>query len=203
MQARNTEGGGACLGVEGRRSGLAPPARPETTPLPKGGAWGRAPPTRPRPPCPLHCQEYPDYYRVLQTSDGAAVALSAFEGKKPVVLAFYPKASTPGCTKEMCAFRDAWRTLQDAGAEVFGISGDAPAVNDAFRRQHGLPFPLLSDPSNLLRRAFGIKGDLLGLLPGRQTIVIAKDGTVAKVFNSQFDIDSHVTEAAAAVKGLA
>ena len=108
----------------------------------------------------------PDYYRVLKADDGSSVALSSFENKQPVVLAFYPAASTPGCTKEMCSIRDSWSALTATKAAVFGISGDEPAKNAAFRAANRLPFKLLSDSGNCLRKSFGIKGDLLGLLPG-------------------------------------
>ncbi len=100
----------------------------------------------------------------------------------------------------MCAFRDAWRSLQDAGATVVGISGDAPEANAAFAAAQNLPFDLLSDSGNFVRKAFEIKADFLGLLPGRETIIVKK-GKVVKVFNSQFGIDEHVSEALAAVKG--
>ena len=108
----------------------------------------------------------PDYYRVLKADDGSSVALSSFENKQPVVLAFYPAAATPGCTKEMCSIRDSWSALTATRAAVFGISGDEPAKNAAFRSANNLPFKLLSDSGNFLRKSFGIKGDLLGLLPG-------------------------------------
>lgn len=128
------------------------------------------------------------------------MALSSFQGKKPVVLAFYPKASTPGCTKQMCRMRDGWKELQATGAAVFGISSDDPATNAAFAKAQNLPFPLLTDASGFLRKSFGIKGDMMGLLPGRETIVIDKDSTVLCSFNSQFSIDEHLDEALAALK---
>lgn len=99
----------------------------------------------------------------------------------------------------MCAFRDAWRSLQDAGAIVVGISGDTPDANAAFAAAQGLPFDLLTDSGNFVRTAFAIKADFLGLLPGRETIVV-KQGKVVKTFNSQFGIDDHIAEALAAVK---
>jgi thioredoxin-dependent peroxiredoxin len=147
-------------------------------------------------------KDFPDYYRVLKTQGQASTSLSKLDAaaKKALVIAFYPKASTPGCTKEMCAFRDAWRSLQDAGATVVGISGDAPEANAAFAAAQNLPFDLLSDSGNFVRKAFEIKADFLGLLPGRETIIVKK-GKVVKVFNSQFGIDEHVSEALAAVKG--
>jgi peroxiredoxin Q/BCP len=120
-----------------------------------------------------------------------------------VVLFFYPKAGTPGCTKEVCSIKSAYAQLAATGAAIFGISSDDPATNKAFADAHSLPFPLLTDPSGFLRKSFEIKGDLLGLLPGRQTIVIDKAGVVVKVFNSQFDIDAHVSEALSALKAVA
>lgn len=145
-------------------------------------------------------KDYPDYYRVLKTHKGASTSLSKLDAsaKGGLVIAFYPKASTPGCTKEMCSFRDAWRELQAAGATVVGISGDAPEVNAAFAASQNLPFDLLSDTSNFVRTAFGIKADFLGLLPGRETIIVKK-GKVVKTFNSQFGIQEHVEEALKAV----
>jgi thioredoxin-dependent peroxiredoxin len=142
-----------------------------------------------RPPRPVSTKTH----KQIQT------ALSKLDNGKPLVIAFYPAASTPGCTKEMCAFRDAWRELQAAGATVVGISGDDPAKNARFAAEHNLPFDLLSDSGNFLRKAFGVKGDFLGLLPGRETIVVKK-GVVKKVFNSQFGIDEHIAEALEAVK---
>ena len=117
-------------------------------------------------PLTLFFLSQPDYYRVLKADDGSSVALSSFENKQPVVLAFYPAAATPGCTKEMCSIRDSWSALTATKAAVFGISGDEPAKNAAFRAANRLPFKLLSDSGNFLRKSFGIKGDLLGLLPG-------------------------------------
>ncbi len=147
-------------------------------------------------------KDYPDYYRVLKTHKGASTSLSKLDAaaKNGLVLAFYPKASTPGCTKEMCSFRDAWRSLQDAGATVVGVSGDAPEVNAAFAAAQNLPFDLLSDSGNFLRASFGIKADFLGLLPGRETIIVKK-GKVVKTFNSQFGIDEHIAAALSAVEG--
>jgi len=136
-----------------------------------------------------------EYYRVLRRSDGGSVSLSSYQGKNAVVLFFYPKAGTPGCTKEVCKFRDEYKRFEDAGAVVFGISGDSPEENAAWAKANNLPFPLLSDQSNILRKTFGIKSDLLGLLPGRQTYVIDKSGKVILSFNDQLNAEQHVTEA--------
>ena len=106
-----------------------------------------------------------------------------------------PKAATPGCTKEACSFRDSYSRFTDAGAAVFGISSDSPEENKAWATANRLPFPLLTDPSSILRKTFGIKADLLGLLPGRQTYVFDKDAKCVLSFNSQFSPDEHVSEA--------
>ena len=84
------------------------------------------------------------------------------------MLFFYPKASTPGCTKEACKFRDEYSVFKDAGAVVLGISSDAPEANAEFAKAQRLPFPLLSDTGGEVRKALGVKGDLFGLVPGRQ-----------------------------------
>ncbi|KAL6749210.1 thioredoxin dependent peroxidase [Haematococcus lacustris] len=139
--------------------------------------------------------DYADYYRVLNRSDGGAVSISSFQGKKPVVLFFYPKAGTPGCTKEACKFRDEYQRFEEAGAAVFGISSDSPDVNAAFAKEQGLQFPLLTDGNSILRKTFGIKADLLGLLPGRQTYVIDINGKVILSFNDQFNAEQHVSMA--------
>jgi peroxiredoxin Q/BCP len=140
-----------------------------------------------------------EYYRVLKTSKGDTVTLASFEGK-PLVLFFYPKAATPGCTKEACKFRDEYEAFVKAGAQVFGISSDAPAENKAFADAQRLPFPLLSDPSSIMRKTFGIKGDLLGLLPGRQTFVFNAAGKCVLSFNDQMNAEKHVEEALKALK---
>ncbi|KXZ53853.1 hypothetical protein GPECTOR_6g771 [Gonium pectorale] len=133
--------------------------------------------------------------RILKSSSGGAVTLSSFKGKQPVVLFFYPKAATPGCTKEACRFRDEYERFTKAGAVVFGISSDSPEENAAFAKANNLQYPLLSDQNALMRKAFGIKGDLLGLLPGRQTYVIDVNGNCVMSFNDQFNVEQHVDEA--------
>ncbi|KAG2492513.1 hypothetical protein HYH03_009178 [Edaphochlamys debaryana] len=138
---------------------------------------------------------YSDYFRVLKSSQGGTVTLSGFKGKQPVVLFFYPKAATPGCTKEACRFRDEFSRFTAAGAAVFGISSDSPEENAAFAKANNLQFPLLTDQNALLRKAFGIKGDLMGLLPGRQTYVIDANARCVLSFNDQFNVEAHVDEA--------
>ena len=86
-------------------------------------------------------------------------------GKKPLVLFFYPKDFTPGCTAEACAFRDSYEDFIDAGTLVVGISSDSESSHRKFANRHRLPFILLSDPNKEVRRKFGVKNRLLNLLP--------------------------------------
>jgi peroxiredoxin Q/BCP len=141
---------------------------------------------------------------------GKAVKLSSFRaqslgpitvsGGKPVVLFFYPADATPGCTKEACAFRDAYADFQAAGAAVFGVSGDDAESHASFRAAHSLPFPLLVDAGDAVRAAYGVPADLFGALKGRQTYVVGTDGVVVSTFNSQLDVEGHVKRSLAALK---
>ena len=105
-------------------------------------------------------------------------------GKKPVVIYFYPKNFTPGCTKEACDFRDNYEEFKSMGAEVIGISNDSVESHKRFKNRYRLPFIFLSDRGGKLRKLFGVKSELLGLLPGRETFVIDKEGIVRLKFNS-------------------
>jgi peroxiredoxin Q/BCP len=133
---------------------------------------------------------------------GKAVKLSSFRAQslgpiqtakgKSVVLFFYPADGTPGCTKEACAFRDAYSEFTAAGAAVFGVSGDSAESHAAFKAAQSLPFPLLVDEGDAVRAAYGIAPDFFGALKGRQTFVIGTDGVVALSFNNQFNPEEHV-----------
>lgn len=148
-------------------------------------------------------RDSPEFFRVLKAHDGSVASLAMFvnEHKAPLVLFFYPKAATPGCTKEVCKFRDEFSRFQEAGAVVFGVSSDSPEENKAFAEAQRLPFLLLTDPSSILRKTFGIPNDLL-LLPGRQTFVFDPNGKCVMTFNSQLDVDKHVDEALTALKAI-
>ena len=122
--------------------------------------------------------------------------------KKSLVIYFYPKDETAGCTKQACAFRDHYQDFKDAGAEVIGISSDSEDSHGSFADHHKLPFILLSDKDGLLRKEFGVPGDLLGLIPGRVTYIVDKQGTVKYIFNSQIRIEKHITEALRILKAL-
>jgi peroxiredoxin Q/BCP len=120
---------------------------------------------------------------------------------KALVLFFYPKDDTPGCTAEACAFRDSYGDLQALGAEVWGVSGDDAASHRRFAGRHQLPFPLLVDSGNGLRRAFGVPA-VLGLLPGRVTYVIDGGGVIRHVFNNLLDGAAHRREALEVLRQL-
>ncbi len=137
----------------------------------------------------------------LQSQTGETVNLTSFNGHKCVVLYFYPKDDTPGCTKESCSFRDSYTAFQDAGAEVIGISADDVASHKAFAAKHNLPFTLLSDTGNTIRKAFGVPSTL-GVLPGRVTYVIDKSGVVRHITNSQLNFQGHIDESLKVVQEL-
>ncbi|KAJ4708855.1 Peroxiredoxin Q, chloroplastic [Melia azedarach] len=129
----------------------------------------------------------------LKDQDGRNVSLSKFKGK-PVVVYFYPADETPGCTKQACAFRDSYEKFKKAGAEVVGISGDDPSSHKAFAKKYRLPFTLLSDEGNKVRKEWGVPSDLFGALPGRQTYVLDKNGVVQLIYNNQFQPEKHIDE---------
>jgi len=119
-----------------------------------------------------------------------------------LVLFFYPKDDTPGCTMEACAFRDSYADLQALGAAVWGVSGDDAASHQRFASRHNLPYPLLVDRGNGLRKSFGVPS-VLGLLPGRVTYVIDGQGVIRHVFNNLLDGPAHRREALTALRQLA
>ena len=137
----------------------------------------------------------------LPDASGHSVRLGDFRGKKSVVLYFYPKDDTPGCTKEACSFRDQYEAFKDAGAEVIGVSSDSEASHRKFADKHRLPFTLVADTSGEVRKRYGVPATL-GLLPGRVTFVIDRNGVVRHVFNSQLQATKHVDEALAVLKRL-
>jgi peroxiredoxin Q/BCP len=115
----------------------------------------------------------------LESDSGETVKLSDLRGK-PVVLYFYPKDDTPGCTKQACGIRDAWGEFQRAGAEVFGISADSQASHERFKSKYSLPFTLLADPDHKLGEPYGVSREGKSSYE-RSTFVIDADGNVAKI----------------------
>ena len=118
---------------------------------------------------------------------------------KPVVIYFYPKDFTPGCTTQACSFRDAYQDFQDLGAEVIGVSGDSATSHQNFQQKYKLPFILLSDADRKLRRLFGVPTALFGLLPGRVTYVFDAKGYCIYIFDS-ISAKNHITKALDAIK---
>jgi peroxiredoxin Q/BCP len=137
----------------------------------------------------------------LPDASGKRVRLSDFRGKKSVVLYFYPKDDTPGCTKEACSFRDQYEAFKDAGAEVIGVSSDSETSHQKFASKYKLPFTLVADSGGGVRKRYGVPATL-GILPGRVTFVIDRDGVVRHVFNSQLQATKHVDEALGVLKRL-
>src|SRR5260221_12658749 len=125
----------------------------------------------------------PDF--TLPTQSGASVSLKDFTGKTAIVLYFYPRDNTSGCTAEACAFRDSYEVFKDAGAEVIGISSDSTESHQQFASRHHLPFILLSDKKGVVRKLYGVS-ETFGMLPGRVTYIIDKQVNVRHVFSVQF-----------------
>ena len=136
----------------------------------------------------------------LRDADGVERRSDQLAGQA-LVLFFYPKDDTPGCTMEACAFRDSYADLQALGAEVWGVSGDDASSHQRFAGKHQLPYPLLVDTGNQLRRAYGVPA-VLGLLPGRVTYVIDGEGVIRHVFNNLLDGPAHRREAIEALQAL-
>ncbi|GAA4319106.1 peroxiredoxin [Pontixanthobacter gangjinensis] len=120
-------------------------------------------------------------------------------GKKAFVVYFYPKDFTPGCTKEACSFRDSYEEFKKLGAEVIGISGDSEQSHFKFADRYNLPYIFLSDQNKKARNEFGVKPNLLGLLPGRETFIFDKDGKLLHNFNNM-NAKRHMPEALAVLK---
>src|SRR5262249_52039572 len=134
----------------------------------------------------------PDF--TLPSQSGEQVRLHDVLRRGPVVLYFYPKDETPGCTAEACSFRDSYEVFKEAGAEVVGVSSDGVEAHQAFAAHHRLPFTLLADAGGRVRKQYGVRATL-GILPGRVTYVIDGNGVVRQVFSSQTGVQRHVQEA--------
>ena len=131
---------------------------------------------------------------VLRNQNGELFDLKKETAGKNVILYFYPKDDTPGCTAQACSFRDQFEDFTDANAVVIGISGQSVESHKAFAEKHRLTFTLLSDEGNKIRKQFGVPTNFFGLMPGRVTYVIDKTGKVVYIFNSQMNISGHIDE---------
>jgi len=132
--------------------------------------------------------------------DGRRMSLSDFRGQV-LVLFFYPADNTLICTREACSFRDAFQDFRRAGAVVIGVSGDTQSTHAQFAASKQLPYLIVSDEDGAVRRSFGVP-KRLGLLPGRVTYVIDREGVVRDVFTSQFFATQHVDNALRMVRAL-
>jgi thioredoxin-dependent peroxiredoxin len=134
----------------------------------------------------------------LPDQHGNLVRLSQYRGKGPVVVYFYPKDDTTGCTIEACRFRDDFDKFRVTGAEIIGISDDSTESHSRFASKYHLPFTLLSDKGGHVRKLYGVK-KTFGVIPGRVTFVIDRQGIVRHVFSSQSSPARHVEEALVAL----
>jgi thioredoxin-dependent peroxiredoxin len=140
----------------------------------------------------------PDFTLPTQKT-GESFQLYDMIGKSAIVLYFYPKDDTPGCTAEACSFRDSYEAFQEAGAEVVGVSSDSEASHQRFANKYKLPYILLSDLGGVVRKFYGVP-TTFGLIPGRVTYVIDKEGIVRHIFSSQFAPEQHIVEAIRALQ---
>jgi peroxiredoxin Q/BCP len=138
----------------------------------------------------------------LADQNGNSFSVSSVIGKKNLVIYFYPKDDSPGCTAEACAFRDEFEIFNEADAMIIGISGQSVASHKKFAEKYRLSFTLLSDDGDKVRKLFGVPVNFLGLLAGRVTYIVDKSGKVIFVFDSQTQATKHVDEALRILKGL-
>lgn len=141
----------------------------------------------------------PDF--TLPSNQGKDISLHSYKGKSVVVLYFYPKDNTAVCTKEACLFRDSYESFAENGATVLGISSDSTSSHESFAKSQKLPFYLLSDTDGAVRKLYQVKSTF-GLMPGRVTYVIDKEGVIRHEFDSPLDASGHVAESLAWVKKL-
>ena len=131
----------------------------------------------------------------LPDQAGKNFDIKDYIGKKNLVIYFYPKDDTPGCTKEACSFRDQFQGFADNDAMVIGISAQNPESHRKFIEKYKLNFTLLCDIDGKVKNMFGAKNSLGGLLPARITYVVNKQGKIIYIFNSQTEPTKHVDEA--------
>jgi len=140
--------------------------------------------------------QLPDF--TLKDQNGNLFSSAQLKGRKPMVIYFYPKDNTPGCTKEACGFRDNYEDFTELGAEVIGISSDTEKSHRRFANKYRLPFILLADTDKKVRRLFRVENNLL-LVPGRETYVVDTTGKIIMVFNSM-NANEHMRRAFKALK---
>jgi peroxiredoxin Q/BCP len=144
-----------------------------------------------------HCPPF-----VLKDQHGNTVNSEDLIGEQLLVIFFYPKDDTRGCTLEACAFRDEHETFVDEGAKVIGISSDSIASHHRFAQKFRLPYTLLADDKKEVRKAFQVPGNLFGLIPGRVTYIVDKNGFIRGIYNSLTDPHGHIKKALECVRSL-
>ncbi len=138
----------------------------------------------------------------LLDQNGEMVTIKEIIGEKNIVIYFYPKDNTWGCTKQACTFRDSFQDFQDLGCEVIGISTDSVDSHKLFSTKYNLNFKILSDVDDEVREKFGVPKSLFGLIKGRVTYIIDKKGNVVWKFNSQLNAEGHISKAIEELKEL-
>lgn len=138
----------------------------------------------------------------LPNQDGKTIDISEYVGKHILVIYFYPKDDTPGCTKEACSFQDSHQVFEELNCKIFGISSDSVASHKAFANRYHLQFDLLADTKQHVRKLFGVPGNLFGLIPGRVTYIVDKSGKIRGIYNSLTNAIGHIEEAKKMVKEL-
>jgi len=135
----------------------------------------------------------------LPNTDGDTITLYDYLGVKPVVIFFYPKAFSPACTMEVCSFRDQYADFVELGAEVIGISSDGEGTQQQFAKTFKVPFPILSDRGGKVRKAWDVP-KTMGVLDGRVTYILDKDGVVQQIYNNQMMAIAHIGKALKALR---
>lgn len=131
----------------------------------------------------------------LYDQNGELFSSLDFVGKTKMVIYFYPKDDSAACTEEACTFRDRYESFAERGVLVVGISQDDIESHRAFAEKYNLPFKILSDTENKVRKLFGVRKDFLGFLPGRETYMVNQKGLITSIYNSQFEAGAHVDQA--------
>lgn len=136
----------------------------------------------------------------LKDQHGELFKIADILGKKHILIYFYPMDESPGCTTEACTFRDNMDKFDDLNCTVIGISKDRPSNHKSFAENHALPYTLLSDHNKAVRKQFGVKDVIPGILPGRKTYLINLEGKITHIFEYQFKPKKHVLESLLALE---
>jgi peroxiredoxin Q/BCP len=143
-------------------------------------------------------EQCPDFSALNQY--GERINSHDYIGKRKTVIFFYPKDFTPGCTKEVCEFRDDYNEFSELNCEIVGISSDSRKSHLDFSKRYKLNYHLLSDSKNTIRKLFQVPRNLFGLIPGRVTYIIEKNGTIIGIYNSLSNSTSHISSALECLK---